>query len=218
MKKIFIAVFVFSASLFSHAQNSADGTAEFYKRFSEYLKNGAPNTAFGTNYVVFKGTSQYGDSCELKIDEYRVKATDGSQLVVYQIGLHYQFLGEKSGHDYSGNSKDPVDIQRHYDLSTGMDLPLKISSSGDVNRILSSSAANAAGYYAHGDVSSWSVRRQKSKLIINQSAMKNYWGSRNLEFTFTPNGTSIASVSLVSLKTNGRYTCKALKPIPVPKI
>ncbi len=217
MKNALVATSVLFFGLVSHAQTSADATSEFYQRFSGFLKDATPDKAIGTNFIKLNGKSERGDSCQLRIDEYRSKADNGGELVVYQVGIFYYATGEVSKFNYDGNLDSPTDSQRSYDLSTGMDLPLKVGADGKATRILSPSAASAAGYYAFGDISSWSASRQGAKLVINQAAKKDYWGNRNVEFTFSDDGSSIATASFVSLRTKGRYTCSSLALVPPDK-
>ncbi len=215
MKNVLVLTSVLLAGVLSHAQTSVDATSELYKRFTGFVAaDGTPNKAIGTNYVKFKGTSLHGDSCELKIDEYSDKADNGGQLVVYTVDVSYYAEGEVSHFHYDGNPDNARDWSRYYDLSEGMDLALKVATNGQVSRITSPSGASAAGYFGYGGISAWTASKQGAKLVVTQAAKKQYWGSRNVEFSFSPDGSAITSVTLVSLNTNSRYTCGSLSLIP----
>lgn len=217
MKNVLVITSVLLASALSHAQTSTDATSEFYNRFTGMMKDGTPNTSIGTNFIKFKGVSSRGDSCELKIDEYRAKGDNGGELVVYSLDVFHYATGEVSHYNYEGNMDSPVDSQRSYDLTTGMDVALKVGDNGKVTKIVTPAAALAAGYYAYGEINSWNATKQNSKLVINQAAKRNYWGNRNIELTFSPDGSSIASARIVSLSTKGSFTCNSLALVPQDK-
>ena len=215
MKNVLVLTTVLLAGVLSHAQTSVDATSELYKRFTGFVAaDGTPDKSIDTNYIKFKGKSLHGDSCELRIDEYRDKADNGGQLVVYNMDISYLYEGEVSHFNYEGNIDNPVDSQRSYDLTTGIDIAMKVGANGQLNRIVTPSGASAAGYYAYGDIGGWSASKQDSKLVVNQVGKKGFWGNRNIEFAFSADGSTINSVSIVSLSTKGRYTCGSLSLVP----
>jgi hypothetical protein len=176
------------------------------------LKDGVPTPAIGGKELKFKGVNQYGDSCELTINEYRDKSDLGNgEMVRYSLGMFYYNVGEKSGHVFVSDDDNEVDspkFKADYDFSTGMDALIIVNQNGKVSTVTDPKTASAAGYFAWGDINSWDTAQSTpNQLVINQAAKRGFQGRRTFKLNLTPDNSSIASVTILSYETKAHLTC-----------